>query len=75
MFDSDQPGQFFFIKMFQSNGNGDFNLIWTSPNNSLNFTPSNSLDLLSGHRSDWKFISGNFVGDNKDEIVIIQPTA
>ena len=61
------------LKMFISNGNGDFTNTWTSNLNELQYSnpgnPSdNKLDL--GDASLLRFVVGNFIGDSKEEILV-----
>ena len=62
------------LKMFISNGNGDFTNTWTSQLNFLQVqdpaAPSNFNTLATEDISNFQFIVGNFIGDNKDEILI-----
>jgi hypothetical protein len=56
-----------YARLFLSNGGGGFNLQWTSGQGAINLT-SGSIDIsIPG---DIDIISGNFYGDNKDEVLI-----
>lgn len=61
------------LKMFISNGNGDFTNTWTSAMNLLNvyvpLTSSNSTIDITDLTS-LEFVVGNFIGDGKDEILV-----
>ncbi len=63
------------LKMFTSNGNGDFTNIWTSQLDLHSVSvPSNpGYNVLPlGEIGRLQFIVGNFIGDNKDEILVYQ---
>jgi hypothetical protein len=53
-------------KMFFSVGNGNFNLAWSSTNFLSLFGGAYSIDL----GQPLNFIAGNFLGDNKDELLV-----
>lgn len=55
-----------YVKLFLSDGNGNFTLSWTSSANNLGLTNGKSITL----ESSLKFIAGNFIGDAKDEVMV-----
>lgn len=83
LLERDNANLTFYFKCFLSNGDGTFTQAWSTPPTVMDLimnNPNNKpLSVLSftdtnGSSQYWKFVVGNFVGNTKDELLVIHPS-